>query len=59
MYLGVKIGGSPSYNSNYKWGFGWSYDRGYLAITEEELRYSRTISPSEGEPMEKYLEIPQ
>ena len=36
MYEGVRIGGSPYFYNWYRWGYGWSYDRKYQALTEEE-----------------------
>lgn len=58
MYLGVKIGGEPTYRSSYRWGFGWNYDRGYLPVTAKELEYSKTVSPKTNESMSKYLIVP-
>ena len=36
MYLGVRMGGSPYFKNWYRWGYGWSYQRKYQALTEEE-----------------------
>lgn len=36
MYEGVRFGGSPYFYNWYRWGYGWSYDRKYAALTEEE-----------------------
>ncbi len=36
MYEGVRVGGSPYFNTWYRWGYGWSYDRKYGPLTEEE-----------------------
>jgi len=58
MYLGVRVGGEPTFKTSYKWGFGWTYDRGYLAISKAEYEFSKGISPKANEPMEKYLSLP-
>jgi hypothetical protein len=36
MLAGVRLGGSPYFNTWYRWGYGWPYKRGYAALTEEE-----------------------
>ena len=36
MYDGVRVGGSPYFYNWYRWGYGWSYDRKYQALTPEE-----------------------
>lgn len=36
MYEGVRLGGSPYFYNWYRWGYGWSYDRKYSALTKEE-----------------------
>ena len=36
MYDGVRFGGSPYFYNWYRWGYGWSYDRKYQALTPEE-----------------------
>jgi hypothetical protein len=38
MYEGVRFGGSPYFYNWYRWGYGWSYDRKYQALTSEERR---------------------
>jgi hypothetical protein len=38
MYLGVTVGGSPYFPTWYRWGYGWSYGRGYQALTAQEQR---------------------
>ncbi len=37
MYEGVRFGGSPYFYNWYRWGYGWSYDRKYQALTIEEV----------------------
>ena len=36
MLVGVRIGGSPLFPSPFRWGYGWSYPRGYKALTKQE-----------------------
>ena len=36
MYHGVRFGGSPHFYNWYRWGYGWSYDRRYTALTPAE-----------------------
>jgi hypothetical protein len=38
MYQGVRFGGSPYFYNWYRWGYGWSYERKYHALTLEEQR---------------------
>ena len=43
MYEGVRIGGSPYFYNWYRWGYGWSYDRKYQALTGEEQDLAKTL----------------
>lgn len=36
FYLGVRVGGSPYYKTDYRWGFGWDFGRGYKRLTKAE-----------------------
>jgi len=36
MFTGVRTGGGPYYFTPYRWGYGWSYGRGYKALDEKE-----------------------
>ena len=36
MYAGVRFGGSPYFYNWYRWGYGWSYDRKYAPLSENE-----------------------
>lgn len=38
MFLGVRAGGSPYFYNWYRWGYGWSYERKYQALSLEEER---------------------
>ncbi len=35
-YLGVRVGGSPYFNTEYRWGYGWDYGRGYEKMSSNE-----------------------
>jgi hypothetical protein len=37
MYEGVRLGGSPYFYNWYRWGYGWSFERKYQALTREEI----------------------
>lgn len=43
MYEGVRIGGSPYFYNWYRWGYGWSYDRKYQALTPEEHKLADSL----------------
>ncbi|QQL45380.1 hypothetical protein [Sulfuriroseicoccus oceanibius] len=32
MFRGVRLGGSPYFPTGYRWGYGWSYRRGYKPL---------------------------
>jgi hypothetical protein len=36
MEIGVAIGGGPGYHTSYRWGYGWTDNRGYRPLTEKE-----------------------
>lgn len=36
MLGGVRAGGSPFFPTDYRWGYGWPYPRGYKILTETE-----------------------
>jgi hypothetical protein len=36
MLAGVRVGGSPYFPTWYRWGYGWSYRRGYAALSPQE-----------------------
>lgn len=42
MYLGVRAGGHPVFPAWYRWGYGWTYGRGYRPLNDEEQRAVRT-----------------
>jgi len=41
MYLGVRAGGHPVFPAWYRWGYGWTYGRGYMPLTEQEQQQVR------------------
>lgn len=43
MYEGVRLGGSPYFYNWYRWGYGWSYDRKYQALTAEERQHADVL----------------
>jgi hypothetical protein len=36
IYQGVRFGGSPYFYNWYRWGYGWSYERKYKPLTDDE-----------------------
>ena len=38
MLIGVRIGGTPYFPTEFRWGYGWAYLRGYKAMTAEEQK---------------------
>lgn len=50
MYEAVRFGGSPYFYNWYRWGYGWSFDRGYRPLSEREKALVRRklskIAPS-------------
>ncbi len=36
MLAGVRVGGSPYLPTSFRWGYGWSYFRGYQSLTTDE-----------------------
>ena len=45
MYVGVRIGGSPDYNTEYRWGYGWNKRRDYQAHSPQDLKAIEDASP--------------
>jgi hypothetical protein len=43
MYEGVRFGGSPYFYNWYRWGYGWSYERKYQALTAKEARLANRL----------------
>ncbi len=36
MLTGVRVGGTPYLPTQFRWGYGWPFPRGYKALTEKE-----------------------
>jgi len=36
MYAGVRLGGTPYLNTSFRWGYGWSFGRGYAPLAQGE-----------------------
>lgn len=43
MHEGVRIGGSPYFYNWYRWGYGWSYDRKYQALSPQERQRAEEL----------------
>ncbi len=56
MRWGVETGGRPIFDTDFKWAYGWNYQRGYLPLTDEEKKYLKTISPKAGERLRDYVD---
>ncbi|GMG87680.1 hypothetical protein MNKW57_20010 [Biformimicrobium ophioploci] len=41
MLAGVRVGGTPFLPTEFRWGYGWPFLRGYKALTQEELEAIR------------------
>ncbi len=41
MYNGVRVGGSAYFPTWYRWGYGWTYSRGYKPLSPEEEKLVR------------------
>ncbi|WP_299199980.1 hypothetical protein [uncultured Amphritea sp.] len=49
MLAGVRVGGGPFLPTQFRWGYGWSYPRGYGELTEEELEQVKRLSSQQPE----------
>lgn len=56
METGVEWGGTPRFQTDFRWGYGWNYNRGYLPLTKKEKVYADSISPKKGEDLRKFLD---
>ena len=57
MYIGVRNFGSPYLDTNFKWGYGWTYERGYLTLNQRELSFAKKFLPKKGENMRNFLHL--
>ncbi len=48
MLAGVRAGGSPYFPTSYRWGYGWSFPRGYDPLTAaEKAEIAKSLSTLE------------
>ncbi len=47
MREGVRVGGNAELPTTFRWGYGWTYDRGYLPLTREEKAQVEALTPRE------------
>lgn len=45
MLAGVRVGGSPFWPTDFRWGYGWPYGRGYRPLTPEERAQVERLTP--------------
>ncbi len=43
MLAGVRVGGTPYLPTQFRWGYGWPYPRGYKALSPEELKQIEAV----------------
>lgn len=43
MHAGVVVGGSPYWPTKFRWGYGWSYLRGYKPLNQDEQKLVRKV----------------
>lgn len=44
MLAGVRVGGTPYLPTNFRWGYGWPYPKGYGELTPQELEQVEKLS---------------
>jgi hypothetical protein len=44
MLAGVRVGGTPYLPTNFRWGYGWPYPKGYGELTLQELEQVEKLS---------------
>ena len=57
MLAGVRVGGSPYWPTSFRWGYGWSYGRGYQALTEEERQVAEKMLAEYEEKAQQQVEL--
>ncbi|WP_441004332.1 hypothetical protein [Pseudocolwellia agarivorans] len=45
MLAGVRVGGTPYLPTSFRWGYGWSYPKGYGELTPNELKQVEVLAP--------------
>lgn len=43
MLAGVRVGGSAYWPTKFRWGYGWSYERGYQKLNQQELDTAKRL----------------
>ena len=59
MYLGARKFGGPKIATNYRWGYGWTYGRGYLKLSQQEKKFADGLLPKKNEKISKYVDLDQ
>jgi hypothetical protein len=54
MHRGVLVGGTPAFNSSFRWGYGWEPNRGYVDLNQSELSQIKKLIPKKDELASKY-----
>lgn len=44
MLAGVRVGGSPYLPTDFRWGYGWPFPRGYQALSKNEQQQVKKLS---------------
>ncbi len=47
MLAGVRVGGTPYLPTQFRWGYGWPYPRGYKPVTDEERKQLEALAGEE------------
>lgn len=47
MLAGVRVGGSPYWPTEFRWGYGWPWPRGYGALSDDEREQVRRALAAE------------
>lgn len=45
MLAGVRVGGTPYFPTDFRWGYGWSYPRFYGPLTVDEIAQVKKLNP--------------
>lgn len=56
-YLGVRLGGRIEVKVKFRWGYGWTHDKGYKPLTNEELTLVEQLAPKNPEDIK--IEAPR
>lgn len=47
MLIGVRVGGTPYLPTQFRWGYGWPYPRGYKPLSPQELQHILELEASD------------